>query len=300
MTSIRTESLAPAEIYTDGGYIKKNPDWHVGDSPWKARHVLDLLRRRHLRSRPSATWVAELAGSFRNCACQMPADVHFTGFELSPHAYAMCLPRTVERLQYRMESAFDSGEYYDLALMMDVVEHVEDCYGFLRKLRDLARYKVMHIPLDLSAYAVTGRTLMRARESLGHIHYFTRATALRWLKRAMTLSRPSTPSVPFSRPGSAADRWQPALCGWPVTPLISSTRSCPSACWAALRCSCSPRKESCDGPRRDWCRAALSAAWKQTGHVDRSRFIRQCESDGRVAGVDDGNDEITAVSTLFS
>jgi Methyltransferase domain len=178
MTSIRTESLVPAEIYTDGGYIKKNPDWHVGDSPWKARHVLDLLARRHLTPKTVCDvgcGAGEILSQLRR---QMPADVSFTGFELSPDAYALCLPRAAERLEYRMESAFDAGEYYDLALMVDVVEHVEDCYGFLRKLRELARYKVMHIPLDLSAYAVTGRTLMRARQSLGHIHYFTRATAL--------------------------------------------------------------------------------------------------------------------------
>lgn len=26
-------------MYTDGTYLRNNPDWHVDDSPWKANQV---------------------------------------------------------------------------------------------------------------------------------------------------------------------------------------------------------------------------------------------------------------------
>jgi hypothetical protein len=65
-----------------------------------------------------------------------------------------------------------------------VIEHVEDLYGFLRRLRRAGEYKIFHIPLDFSVYSALGPTLMRGRRALGHIHYFTGATALVTLQDA--------------------------------------------------------------------------------------------------------------------
>jgi hypothetical protein len=45
-------------------------------------------------------------------------------------------------------------------------------------LRSKAEYKIFHIPLDLSVSALLRNTLIKDRESLGHLHYFTPSTAL--------------------------------------------------------------------------------------------------------------------------
>src|SRR5207237_5565495 len=82
-------------------------------------------------------------------------------------------------------------------------EHVEDYFDFLRKLRPRARHKVFHIPLELSALAILrGRPLIEARCSVGHLHHFTRETALaaledtgyRVLDHAYTSGRTDLPS----------------------------------------------------------------------------------------------------------
>jgi hypothetical protein len=172
------EPMIVSKSYIDGRYIANNPDWHVGDSPWKARQVLAMLARHGLNPKTVCEVGCGAGEIVAQLHRQMPPDVQFTAFEVSPQAHALCLSRQAERLDYRMGDAFAAGEHYDLALMMDVVEHVEDCYAFLRKLRGMADYKLMHIPLDLSAYAVVGPALMRGRRTLGHLHYFTRATAL--------------------------------------------------------------------------------------------------------------------------
>jgi hypothetical protein len=31
------------ELYTSGEYLKKNPTWHVGESPWKAREIMRMM-----------------------------------------------------------------------------------------------------------------------------------------------------------------------------------------------------------------------------------------------------------------
>ena len=68
-------------------------------------------------------------------------------------------------------------------MAIDVFEHVEDYFGFLRKLREKAEYKIFHIPLDLSVQTVLRSSpIIKGRKSVGHIHYFTKETALETLK----------------------------------------------------------------------------------------------------------------------
>jgi AraC-like DNA-binding protein len=64
-----------------------------------------------------------------------------------------------------------------------VIEHVEDCFGFLREIRSKGRYKIFHIPLDLSAQTILRRdALLKRRRLHAHVHYFTKETAIQALK----------------------------------------------------------------------------------------------------------------------
>lgn len=65
---------------------------------------------------------------------------------------------------------------------MDVVEHVEDCFGFLREIRNKAEYKLFHIPLDMSVSLLVRDRIAHLRQCVGHIHYFTKGTALSLLR----------------------------------------------------------------------------------------------------------------------
>ncbi len=72
--------------------------------------------------------------------------------------------------------------YFDLMLVLDIIEHVDDYFGLLRDIRAKAKYKLFHIPLDLSVQAVVRQNgLLRRRDEHAHLHYFTKETALRAL-----------------------------------------------------------------------------------------------------------------------
>jgi hypothetical protein len=72
--------------------------------------------------------------------------------------------------------------FFDLLLVLDVFEHVEDYLGLVRDIRSKGKYKLFHIPLDLSVQAVMRRNgLLRRRDLFAHLHYFTKETALRTL-----------------------------------------------------------------------------------------------------------------------
>lgn len=170
-------------IYTDGTYLRNNPDWHVDDSPWKAAHIARILERHGVA--PMTVCEIGCGGGeiLRELSTHLDPRTRFTGYEISPVAYNICSRKANEKFQYRLANLLDEPAYFDLVMAIDVFEHVEDYFAFLRKLRTKARHKVFHIPLELSALEVArGTPLIRQRRSVGHIHHFTKETALATLQ----------------------------------------------------------------------------------------------------------------------
>jgi hypothetical protein len=78
--------------------------------------------------------------------------------------------------------AVEETRSFDLMLVLDVVEHLEDYFFFLRRIRSRARHKIFHFPLDLSAQAVARKDgMMKRRLDHSHLHYFTKELALQVL-----------------------------------------------------------------------------------------------------------------------
>jgi SAM-dependent methyltransferase len=102
------------------------------------------------------------------------------GFDISP--FAISKARTINNpaLHFHENSFPPAGhQSYDLVLMQDVIEHVDDYYTFLRTLRNSGRHFVFHIPLDLSCrMLLKPHILKQARDSVGHIHYFSKEMVL--------------------------------------------------------------------------------------------------------------------------
>ena len=70
-------------------------------------------------------------------------------------------------------------------MLIDVFEHVEDYLGFLRRVAPLGRRLLCHVPLDMSAQMVArGEPIRTVREQVGHLHYFSKDTALATLRDA--------------------------------------------------------------------------------------------------------------------
>lgn len=167
--------------YHDGGYLAKNPTWDVEDSPWKAANVIKMMERNQLA--PSC--IAEVgcgAGEILNqLSLSLPQTCSFVGYEISPQAFALCLQRKNERLQFFLGDVLSADDVapFDVILALDVFEHVEDYIGFIKQLRDKSEYKIFHIPLDMSVMSVMRMSpILNARAKVGHLHYFCKETAL--------------------------------------------------------------------------------------------------------------------------
>ena len=172
------------KFYETDEYLDTNPTWHAEDSPWKARQILKIIQKNDLQP-DSICEIGCGAGEILNqLFLQMRDNVSFVGYEISPYAFKLCEQKAKNRLDYKLENLFeDTSAHYDIVMAIDVFEHVEDYFGFLRNLREKGKYKIFHIPLDMSVQNVLrNSTMLKSREEVGHIHYFSKDTALAALR----------------------------------------------------------------------------------------------------------------------
>ncbi len=171
------------EIYTSGDYLQRNPTWHVEESPWKAKYVLRMLAKHGITPRTICEVGCGAGEILKLVQERMPEDCQLWGYEISPQAFAMCQARANERLHFKLgDIQQEPDAHFDLLLVMDVLEHMEDYFSFLRALRPKARYKLFHFPLDVSVRSVLRGYLPGYRAAFGHIHYFTTELAVQTLR----------------------------------------------------------------------------------------------------------------------
>jgi SAM-dependent methyltransferase len=167
--------------YVDGTYLEKVRAWHAGDSPWKASKVLRMLGS-HQLSPQSVCDVGCGAGKILvEMQRKMPQEVVFCGYDISPQAILIARPQENSRLHFFNEDILlIETRPFDLLLLLDVFEHVADYLGFLEALRTKAAWFIFHIPLDFSVGSAKRQsaTILNMREQYGHLHYFTKETAL--------------------------------------------------------------------------------------------------------------------------
>ena len=169
--------------YRDGGYLSANPTWHAEDSPFKASQVKRAIERSGITPRSivevgcgAGGIVAELARAYPSVPC--------VGFEVSEDAYRLCGQHRASNLKYVLGDFVHGDEKVDVVVCCDVFEHVDDYVGFIRALGAKARHLVFNIPLDVSVSNILLRRFDHLRVRYGHLHYFTRETALATLEYA--------------------------------------------------------------------------------------------------------------------
>lgn len=176
-SSVAAEEKKVRDEYLDGTYLDLNKSWHIEDSPWKAQQILRMMRRSGVEPKTIAEAGCGAGEILRQLSLALP-QAEFDGFELSPDAFQLCQQRSNERLHFHLADASRCGRKFDLCLCIDVFEHVEDYMGFLRALREVAGFKIFHIPLDTYVLSVLRKTPMATRKWVGHLHYFTPETAV--------------------------------------------------------------------------------------------------------------------------
>lgn len=168
-------------FYQNGKYLQNNPDWHIADSAWKLSHALKALQ--HTPSTDFNRLLDAGCGAgevIKLWAGEEPSKI-FKGWEISPQAYEMCLQNPLPNVSFCQERP---SENFDIVLILDVLEHLEDWKTFLKDCSRQAKKIIIHIPLDLSLYArLRPSILENERLTVGHIHFFTEKSFLKEIKQ---------------------------------------------------------------------------------------------------------------------
>jgi SAM-dependent methyltransferase len=171
------------QIYENGTYLECNPTWHEEDSPWKAKQIRNIIEQHSLKPNRICEIGCGAGEILNQLSKQYGKGKEFFCYDISPQAFELCTRKTKPNLTFKLSDLLEETEQFDIVMAIDVFEHVEDYFGFLRKLKEKAEYKIFHIPLDLSVQTVfRASPIVKVRASVGHIHYFTKETALETLK----------------------------------------------------------------------------------------------------------------------
>lgn len=171
-------------MYTSGEYFEKNPTWDVEDSPWKAKQILRIIGRNNIMPQTICEVGCGAGEILIQLQKNMSKEKEFWGYEISAQAFELCKKKNNERVHYKLADILEEKNvFFDLILLIDVIEHLEDYFAFLREIKHKSQYKILHIPLELSAQAIMrGSPIMNSRKLVCHLHYFTKETALQILE----------------------------------------------------------------------------------------------------------------------
>jgi SAM-dependent methyltransferase len=171
------------KMYTDGDYLEKSQTWHVEDSAWKAQHIIKIINQNSI----DPGTICEVGCGAGDILYQLyqtlPSTIEYSGFEISPQAYDLCKIRETDKIKYFMDDFCNVEKYYDIILLIDVIEHVENLFDFLRNIKRKAKYKIFHIPLEMFVFNIMKeKNLSKGLHHPGHIHFFTKEIALEILR----------------------------------------------------------------------------------------------------------------------
>lgn len=169
----------PQDKYQSGDYLFNNPSWDKEDSPWKASYIAMILQSCGLEPQ-SICEVGCGAGGVLAKLSALYSSTEFFGYDIAPDASRFWHEHEGKNIRFTVGDFFSlNNDFFDLILLLDVLEHVPDPPGFLSHLRGLARNYIFHFPLDLSAFSIIReKPILEARRKVGHIHYFTKNLAL--------------------------------------------------------------------------------------------------------------------------
>lgn len=170
MTGEQPPLPVPGGIYDSGDYV----GWHTDDEAWKAAKIAELLQRIGLPVESVADVGCGTGGVISELKRLAPG-LQVAGFEVSeiPLERARGLHPTVP-----FTVGFPEPGAFDAIMLIDVIEHVPDCWGLVERALATAPYLIAHIPLEMNVTCVLRpSSLADARRQLGHIHHFSIETA---------------------------------------------------------------------------------------------------------------------------
>lgn len=176
-------------LYTTQLYPPRHTGWHKGDSQWKAERILEAVPTKLWREISSAPLRLLDAGCgaggvLGNLMQRLKTKGIFcqgVGTDISEEALTMAR-QDWPGIDFQNAASANLPHSFDIGLLMDVVEHVENPWELVRRVKSRCAYVIFHIPLDASWLTECFNLYTHKTKTMGHIHFFTRRQALAFIR----------------------------------------------------------------------------------------------------------------------
>lgn len=164
------------DIYNDNTYLAKNPTWHEEDASFKASKIIKLLERNSISYRTVSEIGCGSGEILVQLEYQLPEVKKFFGFDISKDAINIAKKKETDKIKFDIKDFSDKNAdgFYDLQLVIDVLEHIDNYFNFLTGIVSKSHYTIFHIPLDMCVWTLfREKILIESKNRVGHIHNFT-------------------------------------------------------------------------------------------------------------------------------
>ena len=165
-------------------YYSKNPGYHVEDAEFKWNNFEKIIFRSKIDF-SKVNSIGEIgcgSGQILSFAKKSGIfkDTEYIGYDTNPDAInlAKSLDPSIKFLNEDLINKNLEKEF-DILIVSDVFEHVDDYYSFLQALKKKAKYLIFNIPLQINLISLLRRKNIFeiSYNMVGHLHFFSNKTA---------------------------------------------------------------------------------------------------------------------------
>jgi len=185
---MEAEEKMDSNLYTTDEYVKHNPSLHVEDSPWKISKITPLVDVIFSHIDKKEINLLDIGGG--GGVILKEVSEHINGKGVKVNKFALDLspgmlsiqrkpnPDLKRALNEDIRKTSLGDKQIDIALMIDVLEHIPDPEEALEEIKRISRYAVFKVPLEDNLFLRTwncvkrGRQKDRSAKDLGHINYY--------------------------------------------------------------------------------------------------------------------------------
>jgi trans-aconitate methyltransferase len=184
-----------SEIYNNGQYFKTNPNLHLEDTEFKFSNLYEYLNMVELKDETikilDVGGGAGVLGKFvADYFFKKAIKVNFTALDLSEKMLSEQKnnnPHITNALNISISDI--PNNYYDLVLMIDVIEHVENYESVAKKLSEISNNIIYNIPIEINLFDILRNIKMRGgyyksqEKLIGHINRFSYDSSIRFIEK---------------------------------------------------------------------------------------------------------------------
>lgn len=173
-----------ANIYNNGKYLENNPNWHAEDSAWKAKQILQAINRTGLKPKTIVDLGCGLGIVLDELQAQLPNKCQFTGIDISEQIIQKAKKINSKDIRFLVGDASKLRDKYDLLLLIDLIEHLDNFQPVLKSIKKISRYKIFHIPLENTVISnILPKYRSTKTDQFGHLHFFDKNSAINIIKK---------------------------------------------------------------------------------------------------------------------